>query len=393
MSGRYSQTAKTPSNMNAGTARYLKFIIKYIIMSEEPHFGKLLAEISGIDLDELNAEIDQARQMQIDERPHFKLDNELEYIKNQYEFFSNKPTHYLSDNPKEHNDFNLKIAAYLTLNRLKRDSDLERIIGNLEDYFEYEDEIKEFMLKNRLIESYEYGDGFWDFVYEINPYEELKEYAESENIDVCASKRELVNRFEELQLYEDFQEIYFKLSENGLRYFNSNRWIGNYLIFLDCFDFYEFEDFLNENSDDFMNIAYDFLKRHYDMAIKRGDFKALIDVQSAKSLYHIINGNVRGSLDEELKLFMARLNPICSDADELLFHEPIDCVNIFNISNLLATCQIEDIEHLFSRNWNSLKFKNPWISKEKSFDYFTKALTGNDLEELNISTQDYYFKE
>ena len=362
-------------------------------MKQEPHFGKPLGEISGIDLDELNSHVKQSVAEEIEERAHFKLNDNLFYIKNHYEYFKDTPVHYLADTPVKHGSLNLEIATYQTLNNLKSYPDLDMVILELEDYFEFDEEIKEFLFKNNLVESYEYGDGFWDYVYEINSTEELKSYLDSENIDSTGDKRDMVSRIRKLNLYEDFSVFDFKLTKKGIRYLNSIGWIKHYLEFLDYFDFYEFEDYLDSQKGDFMNIAWDFLERHWSVAVDREDFIAAIDVQSAKSLYHIVTGNWRDALDEELKLFIVRLNPICSDDDGLVFHAPIDYVNIHNLTNLLALCKMEDVEHLFKRNWEALDFKKPWISKEKSFEYFTKALTSSNPDELNSSAEEYYFKE
>ena len=112
---------------------------------QEEHFGKLLAKISGVDLDELNASVESSKKKQISERMQFSLDDDLLYIKNQYEYFEDTPTHYINQNPVKHGEYNEKIASYLTLKMLEKQPDLLLAIGELEDYFEYDKEIEQFL--------------------------------------------------------------------------------------------------------------------------------------------------------------------------------------------------------------------------------------------------------
>ena len=356
----------------------------------EKHFGKELAKAIGIDLEALNADVRHSKNEQIKSRLHLPIIDNLIYIKNSYEYYKDTPVHFFKYNKqKDDDEYNEKIAVYQALTKLKNNPSLDNAT-DLEDYFLFYDEIQEFLFENELIESYEYADTFWDHVYEINTYEEIKEFLEDEKIDSSGDKRDLVERMKKLHMYEELGEFYFKLSKKGVEYYNSVSWIGFYLIFLDNFDFYEFEEFMDGN---FMNSALEFLDKHAEIALKKNDLTRQYDVQSSKALYYIVNRDWRNALDEEVKLFITRLNPVFQDDDELVFHESINQVNVGNLINLLEVCDIEDTERLFRQNWDKLDLKKPLISKEKSLKYFKDALNGMNVEELRHDADTYYFND
>ena len=288
-------------------------------------FEKFLTEIVGADSAELQDSVNQSIADEISKRPHIRLNDDLSYIKNTYEYFKKTPIHFLEPKlPKE--TFNEKIASYIALNQLKTS-----IGSEIAD-----SEVKEFLIENGYID--ESG-----------------------------------------------------LTAKGERYFNSIRWVGHYLTFLDSFDFYEFEDYLNNSGEEFMPTALKFLNTHFDLALKRNDFKALFVAQSSKALYHAINKNLENALIEEMKLFIVRLNPNCEN-HQLTFHEAINQVNILNLNSLIVVCEITDIEMLFNGAWESLKYDKLYFDKKSSFDLLIRALTTTDLDIINKDIEDAYFK-
>lgn len=359
---------------------------------EDIDFGKLLAKMVGVDLEELEESVRLSQDNDISERMHFNLNDELVYIKNSYEYFNESETHYINPNPQKHDPYNEKIASYLTLKNLKQTPDLDNAISDLEDYFEYDAEIKEFLFKNDYIESREFGEGFWDYVYEINTYDDLKTFLDDENIDSSGSKRDLVNRAKELHLYEELNEFEFKPSYKGRKYLVSISWIEYYLIFLDRFDFYEFEDYY-EPEMEFMPQALSFIDLHLNSSFKNYDFIAFFDALSSKALYYIVNGDYVNALAEEMKVFLTRVNPISDDIEEdLVFHHPLDRVNIDNIKNLIEITGTSDLESLFNDNWDSMRFNQVFFERNESFEIFIKALKSDYCEDLNPELEEVYFE-
>lgn len=357
---------------------------------KELHYGRLLAKISGIDLDELNASVESSKKSAISKRLHFDLDYDLVYIKNSYEYFLESNTHYLNAKPIEHCEYNEKIAVYQTLENLKDEPDIDFAIGNLEDYFEYDIQIKDFLFGNAYIESEELGDKFWDYVYDENDLEDIKWLFDELKINSEGSKRDLVDRAREMHLYEEFNEFDFKISKKGEKYFESIKWIEYYLIFLDTFDFYEFDEYYAPD-EDFMPQALTFIDRHLNTAFERHDLTAFFDAQSSKALYHIVNEDYDNALIEELKLFLARLNPIYKDSEELVFHNAVNRVNISNLKCLMIKTGNNDLKSLFNEAWDGMLFERKFFNRKKSFKILIKALSVENAEDINPKIEGVYF--
>lgn len=63
-------------------------------------------DFSKVDMDELTSSVDRSILSEISKRPQIRLDNDMTYIKNRYEYFKDTPTHYL--NPKNENNLKTK---------------------------------------------------------------------------------------------------------------------------------------------------------------------------------------------------------------------------------------------------------------------------------------------
>ena len=81
------------------------------------------------------------------------------------------------------------------------------------------------------------------------------------------------------------------------------------MVYKDTFDLIEFEDYFHKSGNDFNNDSLKFLNKHLNHAIKRNDFMALFDALSSKAMYYTINNDLTSALNEEMKLFIVRLNP------------------------------------------------------------------------------------
>lgn len=357
---------------------------------KQVHFGRLLAKISGIDADELDASVKSSKKEAISQRIHFDLNDNLIYIKNSYEYFRESETHYLKENPVKHGEYNEKIAVYQTLENLKDKPDIDFAIGDLEDYFEYDVQIKDFLFENDYIESKELGDKFWDYVYDENDLEDIKILFDELEINSEGSKRDLVDRAREMHLYDEFNEFEFKLSKKGEKYFNNIKWIKYYLIFLDTFDFYEFDEYYNSD-EDFMTQALSFIDNHINTAFERHDLTASFDAQSSKALYYIVNNDYDNALVEELKLFLTRLNPVYNNSDELVFHNAVNQVNIQNLKCLLFKTRNFDLKSLFNEAWDSMLFDRKFFNKKTSFKILIKALSVKEAEDINPDIEGVYF--
>lgn len=300
-------------------------------MKRKAHFGKLLSDIMDIDVEEMIDHVNSSQLNEIQKRPRIKLNDDLYYIKNSYDYFKATPVHFISDTP-EFKSKNERISAYRTLKSLNEGSGFDEAV------FEC-GEIRHFLVENGLMNSTD-----------------------------------------------------LTLTLKGTEYLNSMGWIDDYLLFLDRFDFDEFERFYKNSEKDFMNASLEFLDIHFNLATERHDLKAQFDAQSSRALCQVINGKLSEALDEEMKLFIIRLNPAYASKNELLFHEAVNRVNLHNLSVLFEVCKTTDYEGSFKRNWKTLRIENPPIGEDESLSIFNGAMAGDDLDELNRMAETYYFK-
>lgn len=310
-------------------------------MAKRQDMAKTLSEIIDIDVNEIIDDVNHSQESEISERYRIRLDDDTFYVKNSYQYFKKTPVHYLSSNPSfEKSLYNQKIALYHILTCQNTNFNLAQTMADCIYCKGHENEIAEFLFENELVESHD-----------------------NSSVNVTAK---------------------------GIEYLNSISWIEYYLIFLDRFDFREFDEFMKV---DFWNSALEFLDTHYNLAVKRHDLTGQFDAQSSKALYHILTRDMRNALDEEMKLFIIRLNPVHESPDELIFHEALNPVNVSNLNSLLEICEIDDAEKLFIKNWDELDLENPVISKRDSLKYLMDALKLDNLDDLNRSAEKYYLME
>ena len=160
-------------------------------------------------------------------------------------------------------------------------------------------------------------------------------------------------------------------------------------IILDSFDMNEFGNYWKNSDEDLMATVWRFLDEHFNLALKRDDFKALFDAQSSKAIYQVINNNIEDALTEELKLFIIRLNPILNESD-IIFHEPINQVNVLNLNTLIILCKTSDLEKVFDDAWKSLNFKKKYFDRKTSYNLLIKALTSTELDKINRKIESEY---
>ena len=130
--------------------------------------------------------------------------------------------------------------------------------------------------------------------------------------------------------------------------------------------------------------GHDYIKNSYDY-LGDIDFKLLFDIKAEKAFKYVENSDFENALDEEIKLFIIRLNP---QIDDLIHHEPVNQVNIDNLNVLIGICETDDLDELFDKNWD---LKKPIVPKEKSFKLLKGGLESSDLDKLNKMAEKYYF--
>ena len=186
-----------------------------------------------------------------------------------------------------------------------------------------------------MIESKKYGEDFWMNVYGNYKVSELKEILRKNHLKVSGNKNDLVLRLRENNLYSEFEENEFQLTQDGYYLLAGSQWIEIYEHCMDYFDLDDLENYMmDHNSLDFIQNAMNYLNEHSKIAYQRKDFHRLHDVFSAKSFLYLQNEEFKKALTEELHLYMLRLNPVFLSPEELESYEAMEYSNINNIGNL-----------------------------------------------------------
>lgn len=131
----------------------------------------------------------------------------------------------------------------------------------------------------------------------------------------------------------------------------------------------------------------DILKKQMASSFTANDYTGYFNSQSEIVQYHITNEDYEEALEEEVKLFIIRLNPFC---DNLALHEPINEVNIRNIENLIDICGTDNIEEVLYQCFDELEFNELWINKKDCLNYLLKALKTSDIDNLNCEVEKIY---
>lgn len=254
------------------------------------------------------------------------------------------------------------------------------------------DEVKRLLFENDLIESRTFGEDFWLHVYQNYLVVELKEILRKNSLKVSGNKLELALRLRDNDMYHEFGEDEFQLTENGEFLLAATQWIEIYDEFMDDFDLDDIQNYLKGKSGNFMQNAMGYLDEHIKIGYRRGDFGRLHDAFSSKAMLHVYWEDFKGALVEELKLFMLRINPIYLSVDDLESYEAIMFSNLNNIIVLMHMTNTHNLKKMFNRTWGLMKFEKRLLAKKVSLRYLVRALDGEDFDELSHEIADRYFR-
>ena len=182
-----------------------------------------------------------------------------------------------------------------------------------------------------------------------------------------------------------------EITDYGLFRLSGVEWVGFYEMCLDYFDFDDFERYMQNN--DVRNVvknALNYLDENQKMAYDQKDFYRLHDVFSSKALIHVNNQNFKEALNEELKLFILKLNPIYLDKNDLKTYDAIEYPNINNILELHDLAEINNLKDAFYNSWDEMKLEKMLMTKNDAFQYLTKTCNGETLDELSIEINKKY---
>ena len=362
--------------------------------NDEEAFSELLDEYS-IGISEIS-EIENLEDREIVDLSHYFEGEPASYMKNYYAscrvIDMDKPVkkHFLNENttPKRNPTYSMRMA----LMELEKNPNLDESLDSADINIE-KNSLKKILFDYGLIESKIYGEDFWMNVYENYNVSELKEILRKNHLKLSGNKIELVLRLKENNLYSEFEENEFQLTEDGEYLLSGSQWIEIYEQCMDYFDLDDLENYMmDHNSIDFIQNAINYLNEHLKIAYQRKDFHRLHDVFSAKSFLYLQNEEFKKALTEELHLYMLRLNPVFLSPEELESYEAMEYSNINNIGILSIFSNVHNLKKIFNKTWRHMKFTNRLISKKMSLKYLNRAVGGEDLEELSLEISEKYFK-
>lgn len=234
-------------------------------------------------------------------------------------------------------------------------------IDDLSD-FKNKDEVIEFLLNENLIVKKE--DSITkEAISKKYTVSQLKDILRENNLKVSGKKDELIERV--LPVSSKNADD-FEVTELGKKYLIDNEWINLYQFALAAFDFDDYAEYAKTSDKNILDTAFEYVDGFISDSLLVNHFGMFIDSISAKALIHAYNQDYDSHLDYDLQRFILGLNPIVMDYNTYANYQIIDSANIHNIKNVI-------------------------VPKKTTFKFLKKALSGEDIEELNLEIKEKYF--
>ena len=237
------------------------------------------------------------------------------------------------------------------------------------------------LLMNDYIESENYGLEYLSWISSCYTIKQLKEKLRKYNLKVSGNKNELIERLIENGLLNELNETEFLVTDEGEDFYNYTIWIQNYLNSMSCFNLYDFGNYLIDHPNAIFKPVFEgYLDEQLKKAYNEKDFERLVDTLCAKAMSYVEMNELSDALNEELKLYMVKINP--EYLNDLEDYEFIEDANIQNINSLLLNTN-KNLKKIFNKNWKKLKLDNAKISKKRALKYLMRLIDGEDSEKIN----------
>ena len=169
-------------------------------------------------------------------------------------------------------------------------------------------------------------------------------------------------------------------------------WVKLYETYLDYFDFDDFEHYMKVNdTGNVVKNAHNYLNDNLKVAYDEKDFYRLHDVFSSKALLYLHEEKFNEALNEELKVFILKLNPVYLNKDDLKDYVAVEYPNINNIVELADLIEIEKLDSVFSKAWCEMELDSMLMSESEAFQYLERATNGETIPDLSAEIADKYF--
>ena len=150
---------------------------------------------------------------------------------------------------------------------------------------EYENSIKELLLKKGYVDETVNYDNWNEFADKFLTVKLLKEFLRENNLKVSGNKQELIDRVRENNLsLNQFTTTDCSFTKAADNYLKDNCWMEFYNIFLLIFDFADFYNYFEKHSGDIDDIAFEYLDEQIELANTNDDFDLLNNCVNIKKL-------------------------------------------------------------------------------------------------------------
>lgn len=284
----------------------------------------------------------------------------------------------------------LTILIYKTLSKINDytsfDSACERV-SNTENVDC--DELKEEMVSQGYVENRVDEDN-WFEVGNALKVPDLKDILRQNKQKVSGSKNELIERIAENVPFENITtNPIYKVTEKG-RNLASNDY---YYYFINFMGEYDLEDYLGAcgevKADAYSNtITY----------LRLYELKAFYDKKSYHLVNHlsVISAIMKANFHEEdllrndLKLFLASINPVNVTSMEKNFYQMLRPDNVFEIKKLVRDLEV-DLDEVYDKVYNNFYFDEMIFSKDDGLKILKKAMITYDIDYLGSLLMYNYF--
>ncbi len=296
-----------------------------------------------------------------------------------------------------------KLEIFNVLSFLNRGYDLEDILkeGTFGTFPSAQDCIKHLVDEGYLEGEFDIGSDSEeltaDEISKKYTVAQLKDILRENGLKVSGKKQELVERVlpvltgDSKESPNDDESYDLELTDKAKQFLVENQWIDLYMFAIAMFRFDDYEQYVNNSSEDMIQTAHNFCDEIISKALMANQFLIFIDALSAKAHVFAYVGDYDSFLDYDLQRFILGLNPIVLDAQSYATYNIVDYANVVNLKNVTEKLDLGSLKKRFDRIWVKSHIKNTTVPKKTAYKILQRAMDGADIEELNFELREKYF--
>lgn len=279
------------------------------------------------------------------------------------------------------------LDIYHILSLMNMDEPFSDILSNLKLESSFPEEMmRNILLDQNLIDAVPL-DIDEEGIPKLSPLE-LSKILKNMGITASGKKKKLLKLVMENKDKLNIASGEYEVTPEGENFLNEFSWIEIYEYCLDYFEFNDYYKFMDEHEGNPAELTIDYLDEHIKLADEQKDFLYLNDCFESKVKFYLYNEDLELALDEELKTFIRRLNPMHNYIDVYNEYHVFDYDNIDNIHELSTALDL-DVEKLYYDNWDSLSFEKEFISKEEGFRILERLLNSENIIDISEEYKKY----